>query len=180
MNKYLVIFIIVIFFITTLFVHALELPKVGTFEIKSVEDLNILYVHHQKRDEHISNSLIKLIQYYLLKDDGNFEVVFPQLSIESSAIDGSYYAIGYKGNPIETEIIKTTTLKGGLFASYIYQGNYKYIGKEIRKTFQRVLKTGKYVPHNKQEIRLLYWNSIDDNHPKHLITEILVRVKKLL
>jgi DNA gyrase inhibitor GyrI len=180
MNRYSITFVVLLlFFIMASFTHALELPKVGTFEIKSVEDLSILYVRHQETEGHISNTLIKLIQYYLLRDDGSFEVVFPQLSIESSVIGGRYYAIGYIGNPVETEIVKTTTLKGGVFASYIFQGNYKYISKGIRKTFQKTLKTGKYVPHEKEEIRLLYWNSIDDNHPKHLITEIQVRVRKL-
>jgi DNA gyrase inhibitor GyrI len=180
MNRYSVTFLALLsFLVTASFAHALELPKVGTFEVKRVKDLNILYVRHQETEGHISNTLIKLIQYYLLRDDGSFEVVFPQLSIESSVMKGRYYAIGYIGNPVETEIVKTTTLKGGLFASYIFQGNYKYISKGIRKAFQQALKTGKYVPHDKEEIRLLYWNSIDDNHPKHLITEIQVRVSKL-
>ena len=179
MNKYLSLLAFLLLLAIVPFVHALELPKEQTFEIKNVKDLNVLYVHHDQSKGHISNTLIKLIQYYLLKDDGSFEVIFPQLSVEGSNIDGSYYAIGYRGNPKETETVKKTTFKGGLFASYIYKGSYKTVGKAIRKTFQKVLKTGKYVPHDKEEIRLLYWNSIDDNYPKDLITEIQVRVLKL-
>ena len=158
---------------------SLSLPEAGDFQIKEVADKNILYVIHTEDKGHISNSLIKLIQYYLLRESDTYEVMFPQLSIESRNIESSYYAIGYKGNPRETDEIKTTQLNGGLFASYIYKGNYKSIGSTIRDTFQKILETGEYVPHDDEEIRLLYWNSIDDNHLKDLITEIQVRVKKL-
>ena len=160
-------------------VFALPLPKVGDFRIKEVLDKNILYVVHTDDKGHISNSLIKLIQYYLLRDSDSYKVIFPQLSIESRNIKGSYYAIGYEGNPKETDNIKTLKLEGGLFVSFIFKGNYKKIGPAIRNTFQKVLKTGKYVPHDDEEIRLLYWNSIDDNHPEDLITEVQVRVVKL-
>ncbi|MGA1940888.1 GyrI-like domain-containing protein [Arcobacter sp. YIC-310] len=166
-------------FLLSTFSFSLELPKENSFSIKQIEDKNILYVTHTKDKGHISNSLIKLIQYYLLQDKEDYKVVFPQLSVESRKIKGQYYAIEYKGTPKGNDIVKTTSLKGGLFASYIYKGNYKYIGKSIRKTFQKVLQTGKYVPDNREEIRLLYWNSIDDNHPENLITEIQVRVNKL-
>jgi effector-binding domain-containing protein len=176
MRKLLII--LPLFFFSSL-AFGLALPKEGDFQIKEVADKNILYVVHTKYQGHISNSLIKLIQYYLLQDNDNYEVVFPQLSIESRNIKGQYYAIGYKGNPEETNEIKRTQLKGGLFASFIYKGNYKEIGSAIRNVFQKVLQTGKYMPHNNEEIRLLYWNSIDDNHPKDLITEIQVRVVKL-
>ena len=123
--------------------------------------------------------MIKLVQYYLLKESDDYEIVFPQLSVESGNINGSYYAIGFRGNPKETKDVKKTQLKGGLFASFIYKGNYKNISSAIGSTFQQVLKTGKYVPHNDGEIRLLYWNSIDDNSPDDLITEIQVRILKL-
>ncbi len=114
-----------------------------------------------------------------MKESNDYEVVFPQLSIESKNIKGSYYAIGYKGNPQETKEVKTTQLKGGLFASFIYKGSYRTIGSAIRDTIQKVLKTGKYIPHNDEETRLLYWNSIDDNHPKNLVTEIQLKVVKI-
>ena len=159
--------------------HALELPETGLFEFKEVEDKDILYVHHKKGEGHISNTLIKLIQFYLLQESEDYQVVFPQLSIERYDIDGSYYAIGYEGEPEETGQVKTTQLKGGMFASYIYKGNYRDIGEGIGSAFREISKTGKYVPHEKEEVRLLYWNSIDDNYPKDLITEIQIRVKKL-
>jgi effector-binding domain-containing protein len=158
---------------------ALPLPEVGKFQIKEISDTNILYVVHFDDKGHISNSLIKLVQYYLVKESDSYEVVFPQRSIESKKISGSYYAIGYKGNPKETDEVKTTQLKGGLFASFIFKGSYEKLGFAIRSTFQKVLKTDKYVPHADEEFRLLYWNSIDDHHPKDLITEIQVRVIQL-
>ena len=160
-------------------VFSLPLPKAGDFQIKEILDKNILYVVHTDNKGHISNSLIKLIQYYLLKESNSYKVIFPQLSIESRNIKGSYYAIGYEGTPQTTNDIKTLKLKGGLFASFIFKGSYKKIGPAIRNTFQKVLKTGKYIPHDDEEIRLLYWNSIDDNHPKDLITEIQVKIVKL-
>ena len=158
---------------------ALPLPEPGNFQIKQIEDKNILYVVHTDEQGHISNSLIKLVQYYLLNESDAYEVVFPQLSIESARIHGSYYAIGYRGNPKETETVKTTKAPGGLFASYIYQGNYAAIGIAIRSVFRKILETGRYAPHGDEEIRLLYWNSIDDHHPSDLITEIQVRVLRL-
>ena len=172
-------FLTVLLFVLPASAWGLPLPTAGEFQIKDVPDQSVLYVVHHEEEGHISNTLIKLVQYYLLKDGDGFEVVFPHLSIDSNRIDGSYYAIGYQGHPSETADVKTTTLSGGLFASFIYQGNYRDIGPAIRSTFRRVLKTDGYVPHGDEEIRLLYWNSIDDNHPKDLITEILVRVEAL-
>jgi effector-binding domain-containing protein len=177
--KTLKLFIVLSLLFFSFNAFALPVPKVGKFQIKEVADKNILYITHTEDKGHISNSLIKLIQFYLLKESDDYKVVFPQFSMESRNINGNYYAIGFKGTPKASKEIKTTQLKGGLFASFIYKGNYKNIGSAIRGTFQKVLKTGKYVPHDDEEIRLLYWNSIDDNHPKDLITEIQVRVVKL-
>jgi effector-binding domain-containing protein len=70
-------------------------------------------------------------------------------------------------------------LEGGLMASYIYKGSYTKISDAIRGVFRKVVNTGEYIPAGNGEIRLLYWNSIDDNQPEDLITEIQVRVKKL-
>ncbi len=168
-----------VFFFIGVSSFALELPPPGEFEIKTVENKDVLYVIHKKENGHISNTLIKLIQYYLINESDTYQVLFPQLSLESKEISGSIYAIGYKGNPKETKTVKTRTLSGGLFASYIYKGSYQTIGKAIRNTFLKVITTGKYIPHENEEIRLLYWNSIDDNHPKDLITEIQVRITKI-
>lgn len=85
---------------------ALPLPKAGDFQIKEVADKNILFVAHTRDKGHISNSLIKLVQYYLLKESDDYEIVFPQLSVESGNIKGSYYAIGFRGNPKETKDVK--------------------------------------------------------------------------
>ena len=136
-------------------------------------------MHHKNSDGHISNSLIKLVQHYLLRENDEYEVFFPQFSIERYDIEGSYFAIEYRGNTLETQDVKTTSLQGGLFASYIYKGSYTEISKAVRATFKKVVETGKYIPHSQEEIRVLYWNSIDDNYPKDLITEIQVRVKAL-
>ena len=176
--KFFIKIIIIISFFASTSLLALELPKVDKFSIKEVKDKNILYTVHTEEEGHITNSLIKLIQYYLLKESNQYKVVFPQLSIESNSFEGTYFGIGYQGNPKETKEIKTLTLKGGTFASYVYQGSYKYISKGIRKTFKKILETNEYIPHNDEEIRLLYWNSIDDNYPKELITEIQVRIVK--
>ena len=170
--------IAVLLFFSSLSVFALPLPKAGAFQIKQVDDKNILYVLHMEDQGHISNSLIKLIRYYLLRESDHYQVVFPQFSMESKKIKGQYYAIGYEGAPGETDEIKTTRLKGGLFASLVYKGNYREIGPAIGSVFEKISRMGKYAPHHDEEIRLLYWNSIDDNHPKDLITEIQVRVIK--
>lgn len=177
MKRYSVLFLMLLMVIK--FANALELPKTGEFVIKQVDSKKVLYVHHKNSDGHISNSIIKLVQYYLLKENDDYEVIFPQFSMERYDIDGSYVAIEYKGNSMETQDVKTTNLEGGLFASYVYKGSYKDIGEAIRASFQKVQMTGKYIPHNQEEIRLLYWNSIDNNQPKDLVTEIQVRVKKL-
>ncbi len=175
MRKFLTI--VTLFFFSGISI-ALPLPEADKFEIKDITDKKVLYVSHTKDKGHISSSLIKLIQYYLLEESQTYKVVFPQLSVESKNIEGSYYAIGYEGIPKETNDIKTTKLKGGLFASFIFKGNYRSISPAIRSTFKKVLNTENFIPHPDEEIRLLYWNSIDDNHPKDLITEIQIRVKK--
>ena len=159
--------------------NGLDIPKSDEFSIKNIKDKNILYVVHKKEKGHITNTLIKLIQFYLLEESDDYKVVFPQVSIEKHNIDGEYFAVGFTGNPKVTKDVKITKLKGGIFASYIYKGSYKTIGKAIRDTFQKILKTKKYIPNSKSESRLVYWNSIDDNHPKDLITEIQIRVTKI-
>ena len=179
MTKLNLLFVFAIFWLQTPLSHALPLPTPGEFTIKQVSSQKILYVHHTFGDGHISNSVVKLVQYYLLNANDNYQVVFPQMSIERSDIQGSYVAIGYKGNPAETDIVKTMELKGGLVASYIYKGSYTQIGKAIRGVFRRAVDTHKYIPAANGEIRLLYWNSIDDNQPENLITEIQVRIEKL-
>ena len=166
-------------FLLSGFTFGLPLPQADSFKIKDIADQNILYIAHSKDKGHFSNSLIKLVQYYLLNESDDYEVVFPQFSMESRLIDGSYFAIGFKGSPQPTSHIKTMQLKGGIFASFIYKGTYKTVDSAIRSTFKKILNTGKYIPDSKSEVRLLYWNSIDDNYPKDLVTEILVRVKML-
>ena len=164
---------------TVSFCCALELPAPDKFTIKPIDAQKILYVHHTDDGGYISSSVVKLVQYYLYHADENYEVIFPQMSIESDDIQGSYVAIGYKGNPRETDIVKLGRLDGGLVASYIYKGSYTQLSPAIRNVFRKVVDTGKYIPAGNGEIRLLYWNSIDDNRPEDLITEIQVKVKKL-
>ena len=175
--KLIKIFILLSFMSNAILTFSLDLPKPETFEIKKINDLKILYVHHHKEQGHISNSLVKLVQYYLLNDDNTFKVVFPQFSVERLDINGSFYAIEYKGDPAGNDQVKKYNLKGGLFASYIYKGSYTKIKPVIKKVIQKIIKTGKYFPDKKNEIRLLYWNSIDDNYPSELITEIQIRIK---
>jgi effector-binding domain-containing protein len=179
MNKFHFVMVLTIIMAIPSVCSALNLPRPEAFTIKQVDSQNILYVHHKISDGHITNSLIKLVQYYLLKENDHYEVVFPQLSIERADIQGSYIAIGYSGNPVESDIVNTTKLQGGLMASYIYKGSYTKISNAIRAVFRKVVNTGEYIPAGNGEIRLLYWNSIDDNQPEDLITEIQVRVKKL-
>lgn len=172
------IFVLCLVWFASSQVSALALPNVGDFHIKNIVAKDVLYVEHSKSQGHISNSLIKLVQYYLLNAGDHFQVVFPQLSVESRDIAGSYYAIGYQGTPRQTQQIKTVQLEAGLFASFIYKGSYTKLDSAIRATLERIFDTGQYSPHSNREIRLLYWNSIDDNHPAALITEIQIRVTK--
>jgi DNA gyrase inhibitor GyrI len=64
-------------------------------------------------------------------------------------------------------------------ASKIYKGSYEKIGKAIQNVFREILATKKYVPKKGKPLRLLYWNSPDDNYPQDLITEIQIPVIKL-
>lgn len=171
-------FVIIALFVFTTILSALDIPKVGVFQIKKVENKKVLYVVHKKEQGHVTNSLIKLIQFYLQEDIEDYKVVFPQMTLYRYNIEGEYFAIEFNGNPKITNDVKIETLKEGTFATYIYKGSYREIGKEIRDTFKRVLQTREYIPSSKEEIRLLYWNSIDDHHPNELITEIQIRVQK--
>jgi effector-binding domain-containing protein len=158
---------------------ALELPVPDTFTIKQIDTQKILYVQHTDNDGYISNSVVRLVQYYLYNADESYEVTFPQMSIERDDIQGSYVAIGYTGNPPETNTVKTGILDGGLMASYVYKGSYTQLGQAIRTVFRKVADSGEYLPAANGEVRLLYWNSIDDNKPEELITEIQIKIEKL-
>lgn len=153
---------------------ALDVPATDKFEIKSINDKNILYLEHKQENGHPSNTLIKLVQYYLLNDDDDYQVIFPQFSFIQG--DKEFYAIEYSGNADEKDGIKIKNVKGGKFYSYVYKGSYKNLPNIIPEVIYRINTETSYRPHSSEEIRLLYWNSIDDNHPGDLITEIQVRV----
>ncbi len=96
---------------------ALDIPKDGTFEIKKIKEKKILYVVHKKQQGHITNTLIKLIRFYLLEESKDYQVLFPQMTIERYNIDGEYFAIEFNGNPKITKDVKIGILKEGMFAS---------------------------------------------------------------
>ena len=57
------------------------------------------------------------------------------MSIETNDIQGSYMAIGYKGNPEETNMVKTTELKAALMASHIFKGSYTQMQNTLEMCF---------------------------------------------
>lgn len=155
-----------------------EIPEAGTFEIRTISDKPIIYVMHDERAGHISNSLITLVQYYLLNENLSFRVVFPQFSVEIRERDGIMCAVGITGQAVETEKVKQRVLKGGVFGCYVFKGSYNSMAKGVKQVFEHIGRLGGYRPDECEEIRFLYWNSIDDHQPEELITEIQVRVKK--
>ena len=44
-------------------------------------------------------------------------------------------AIGYKGNPEETNMVKTTELKAALMASHIFKGSYTQMQNTLEMCF---------------------------------------------
>jgi effector-binding domain-containing protein len=169
-----------IFFISLLLffsnAYTRELPKPGALSFKDVPEQKVLYVVH-KGSEHIASSFAKLVAYYM-KDSTPFTVVFPQMTIQVSD-NQTWVAIAYTGDAYESSEVKLGHLPAVLVASKIYKGGYEKISETIRETFREILDTKQYVPKDNAPLRLLYWNSPDDNQPKELITEIQIPVMKL-
>ncbi len=155
---------------------ALDMPVSGASEIKFINDKDILYIDHRPENGHVSNTVVQLVQYYLLNDGNDFQVVFPQFSVIKG--NNEFIAIEYQGNPQEKDNTKVTDLEGGFFYSFTYKGHYNNLRHIIPDVMGRINAEKNYKRHLPVEIRLLYWNSIDDNHPKDLVTEIQVRINK--
>jgi DNA gyrase inhibitor GyrI len=156
--------------------YSRELPQPGELSFKDVPEFKILYVTH-RGNEHIATSFAKLVAYYM-KDSTPFTIIFPQMTIQVSD-DQTWTAIAYTGDAYETNDVKLGKLPAALVASKIYKGSYDKISETIRKVFREILATKQYVPKDDAPLRLLYWNSPDDNQPQDLITEIQIPVTKL-
>ena len=169
-------FLLVTVLLVCSFLHAHQLPKPGKLEFKKIPGKNIIYVVH-KGNEHIASSFAKLVSYYL-KEETPFKVIFPQMTIKVSDSD-TWVAIAYTGEAYESGDVKLGKIPAGIMASKIYKGSYEKIGKAIQDVFREILATKKYVPKKGEPLRLLYWNSPDDNYPQDLITEIQIPVMKL-
>jgi effector-binding domain-containing protein len=175
MKKLLVVLSITLFlFSTEAYTH--ELPKPGNLSFKNVPEQKILYVIH-KGSGHIATSFAKLVAYYM-KDSTPFTVIFPQMIIQASDAQ-TWVAIAYTGNAYETNDVKLGKLPAVLVASKIYKGSYEKLSEPIKEAYREILATRQYVPKEGAPLRLLYWNSPDDNQPQDLITEIQIPVIKL-
>jgi len=156
--------------------YSRELPKPAELLFKDVPEQKILYVVHNG-NEHIASSFAKLVAYYN-KDSTPFVISFPQMTIQVSD-NQTWVAVVYSGNAYETKDVKLGKLPAVLVASKIYKGSYDRIGETIRETIREILATKRYVPKDGTPLRLLFWNSPDDNQPQDLITEIQIPVIKL-
>ena len=113
-----------------------------------------------------------------MKESTPFSIIFPQMNIQMSNNE-TWVAIAYKGEAEETNNVKLSKIPAVLVASKIYKGSYENMNKTIKETFREILATKQYVPNDDIPLRLLFWNSPDDNLPQDLITEIQIPVIKL-
>jgi effector-binding domain-containing protein len=171
---FFILFITLFLFHINAYTH--ELPKPGALLFKNVPDQKILYVIHNGND-HIAASFAKLVAYYM-KESTPFSIIFPQMTIQMSNNE-TWVAIAYKGEAEETNNVKLSKIPAVLVASKIYKGSYENMNKTIKETFREILATKQYVPNDDIPLRLLFWNSPDDNLPQDLITEIQIPVIKL-
>jgi effector-binding domain-containing protein len=175
MKKLFSIFFIILFlFFNNAYTH--ELPKPGILSFMNIPAQKILYVVH-KGNEPVATSFAKLVAYYM-KDSTPFTVIFPQMTIQVSSNE-KWVAIAYTGNASETNDVKLKEMPACLVASKVYKGSYDKIGNFIKETYREILTTKQYVPKDDMPLRLLYWNSPDDNQPKDLITEVQIPVVKV-
>lgn len=171
---FFILFIMLFLFHVSAYTH--ELPQPGALLFKNVPEQTILYVIHNGND-HIATSFAKLVAYYM-KESTPFSIIFPQMTIQMPNNE-IWVAIAYKGEAEETNNVKLTKIPAVLVASKIYKGSYEGISKTIKETFREILATKQYVPKDDMPLRLLFWNSPDDNLPQDLITEIQIPVIKL-
>ncbi|MEM7071251.1 MAG: hypothetical protein AAF403_05765 [Pseudomonadota bacterium] len=155
--------------------NAHPLPEADKFTIKTIAEQKILRIKHDPSNGHISNSIVALVRFYLLQASDDYNVIFPQMSISKNGLE--HVAIQYEGNPKITKDVEKTTLKAGIFASYIFKGSYVNLSNAIPQIFAKIRQLPNYIVASPEEIRILYWNSIDDHHPQDLISEIQIRLQ---
>ena len=112
-----------------------------------------------------------------MKDKTPFRVVFPQMTMKISD-DESWVAIAYTGEAQETGDVKLGTIPAGMVASKVCRGSYEGLSVAIGETYKEILETKRYAPDQHMPMRLLYWNSPDDNQPQDLVAEIQIPVIK--
>lgn len=151
---------------------ARSLPRPGALRFKQVSEQRIIYVVHAG-PEHLASSFAKLVAYYL-KDVTPFTVVFPQMTIKVSDAE-TWVAVAYTGDAVPGGEVRLGTLPAATVASRVCRGSYERLDGVIGEAYRQISASQRYVPKS-APLRLLYWNSPDDNRPGELVTEIQIPV----
>lgn len=153
-----------------------KLPQPGALAFKDVPEHNIIYIVHSG-PQHIASSFAKLVAYYL-KDATPYTVVFPQMTMQVSDTE-TWVAVAYTGSATAADEINVGSLPASRVASKVCRGSYEKLNQVIRAAYQEIAATKQYIPQENAPLRLLYWNSPDDNRPEDLITEIQIPVTRI-
>lgn len=143
----------------------------SALKIKEVPEQSILAIQYNGEGP-LAPYFGKLVSYYN-KPNTPFQVKFPQMTIEFSH-DNQLVAIAFSGEATESEDVKIEKLPQVTVASMLHKGSYQSIGETVRKAYGRLQKLS-YFPDG-QPLRLLYWNSPDDQYPEDLLTEIQIPI----
>lgn len=148
------------------------LPRPGALRYKQVPEQRIIYVVHAG-PEHLASSFARLVAYYL-RDDAPFAVVFPQMTLRMSDAE-TWVAVAYTGDAAGGGDVRLGTLPAATVASQVHRGSYERLDRAIGEAYRQI-GASRYVPQDGAPLRLLYWNSPDDNRPSDLVTEIQIPV----
>jgi effector-binding domain-containing protein len=101
--------------------------------------------------------------------------VAPEMSLGSSR--AFYAAVGFEGEPRETEDIKVLDLPPATVVTRLHKGPYRDLATSIKKLVDDVRNAG-YTPDESAWVRLLHFNTPDTTAPANLLTEIQLPVIK--
>ena len=149
--------------------------EVNAGEVKQVRDMKVLAVERKESHPNIASVFADLVDYY---NNGNLEeieamkIIFPQMGISFRNGD-RWIAIEFQGEAIGSDTVAIQKLSGGRFYSTEYIGPYQHLNAVIDDAFESLIVAG-YRADTDKPLRLLYWNSPDDNPPHRLRTEIQI------
>ena len=157
-----------------LFLLLFAVLPISANEVKKIDKMTVLSVEQQKDHSNIASVFADLVDYYNngdLNEIKAMKIVFPQISFIDNG--KTFIAIAFEGKAKETDKVKIKIMPKGISYSVDYIGPYQKLDKAINDAFESLIIEGRF-PNKNKPLRLLYWNSPDDNPPHKLHTEIQI------